>query len=119
MLFAAVADPLERKELTTEDVNTTDIIVVSLLGIALAWQIFYWVFFMFRVRKKPRNMTVQLPPVSVVVCDRNEVVNLRRLIPALVVQKYPSAKQIVIVDDCSTDDTPLVLARMREEHPEV
>ncbi len=119
MLFAAVADPLERKELTTEDVNTTDIIVVSLLGIALAWQIFYWVFFMFRVRKKPRNMTVQLPPVSVVVCARNEEDNLRRLIPALVGQKYPSAKQIVIVDDCSTDDTPLVLARMREEHPEV
>lgn len=99
--------------------NTTDIIVVSIAALTLAWQLFYWAFFMFRVRKRPRNMSAGLPDVSIVVCARNEAENLRRLIPALVAQKYPAAKQIVVVDDCSTDDTPMVLARMREANPEV
>lgn len=89
------------------------------MGLSLAWQLFYWAFFMFRVRKKPRNMSSGLPALSVIVCARNESENLCRLIPALVNQKYPSAKQIVIVDDCSIDDTPLELAKMRETYPEV
>ncbi len=107
------------QELTTENVSTTGIIVVSILGIALAWQIFYWAYFMFRVRKKPRDMSHKLPAVSIVICARNEEDNLRRLIPALLNQKYPSEKQIVIVDDCSTDDSPMLLAQMREQYSEV
>lgn len=99
--------------------NTTELIVVSILGLSLAWQLFYWAFFMFRVRKHPRNLASSLPPVSIVVCARNEEENLRRLIPALAGQKYAAAKQIVVVDDCSTDDTPLTLARLRAEYPEV
>lgn len=99
--------------------NTIEIIVVSILGLSLVWQVFYWAFFMFRVRKKPRNMANGLPDVSVVICARNEAENLCRLIPALVGQKYPSQKQIVVVDDCSLDDTPMELAKMRETYPEL
>lgn len=99
--------------------STIEIIVVSILGLSLIWQLFYWAFFMFRVRKRPRNMSAGLPAVSVVVCARNEAENLGRLIPALLSQKYPAAKQIVVVDDCSTDDTPMELARMREANPEL
>ena len=89
------------------------------MGFALAWQLFYWAFFMFRIRKRPRNLAAALPPVSIVVCARNEDENLKKLIPALVGQKYAAEKQIVIVDDCSTDDTPLVLAQLRAKYPEV
>lgn len=102
-----------------EKVDTTEIIVVSTMGFALAWQLFYWAFFMFRIRKRPRDLASALPPVSVVVCARNEDENLKKLIPALVGQKYAAEKQIVIVDDCSTDDTPLILAQLRAKYPEV
>lgn len=74
---------------------------------------------MFRVRKRPRNISAELPDVSVIVCARNEDSNLRKLIPALVAQKFAARKQIVIVDDCSSDDTPMVLAQMKEQFPEV
>lgn len=98
--------------------STTEIIVVSVLGFALAWQLFYWAFFMFRVRRKPRNLASSLPDVSIVICARNEEDNLVRLIPALIAQKYAGKKQIVVVDDCSTDDTPLILARLRAQYPD-
>lgn len=99
--------------------STISIIVIAALGAALAWQLFYWAFFMFRIRRRPRNLASRLPDVSIVVCARNEEDNLQKLIPALVAQKYAAKKQIVIVDDCSTDDTPLVLARLRAQYPEV
>lgn len=96
-----------------------DIIVVATLGAALAWQLFYWAYFMFRIRRRPRNLASSVPDVSVVVCARNEEDNLRELVPALVGQKYAARKQIIVVDDCSTDDTPLVLAQMRLQYPEL
>ncbi len=99
--------------------STISIIVIAALGAALAWQLFYWAFFMFRVRRRPRNLASRLPDISIVVCARNEEDNLQKLIPALVAQKYAAKKQIVIVDDCSTDDTPIVLARLRAQYPEV
>ncbi len=99
--------------------STISIIVIAALGAALAWQLFYWAFFMFRVRRRPRNLASRLPDISIVVCARNEEDNLPKLIPALVAQKYAAKKQIVIVDDCSTDDTPIVLARLRAQYPEV
>ena len=74
---------------------------------------------MFRIRRRPRNLASSVPDVSVVVCARNEEDNLRELVPALVGQKYAARKQIIIVDDCSTDDTPLVLAQMRLQYPEL
>lgn len=98
--------------------STTDLIVASVLGLATAWQLFYWAFFMFRVRRKPRNLASSLPDVSIVVCARNEEENLSKLIPALIAQKYAGKKQIIVVDDCSTDDTPLALARLKAQYPD-
>lgn len=42
--------------------------------------------------------------ISVIVCARNELHNLQKLIPLLMEQTYAN-KEIVIVDDRSTDDT--------------
>jgi glycosyltransferase involved in cell wall biosynthesis len=44
------------------------------------------------------------PPVSVLVCARNEEQNLRELIPLLLQQNYPTF-EVVVVDDRSDDGT--------------
>jgi poly-beta-1,6-N-acetyl-D-glucosamine synthase len=48
------------------------------------------------------------PPVSVVICARNEAENLKNNLPKILEQDYPDF-EVVVVDDASTDDTPAVL----------
>src|SRR5690606_8571688 len=58
------------------------------------------------------------PSVSVVVCAHNEAHHLQELLPLLYQQDY-SPKEIVIVDDCSTDNTHTFLTLQVATHPEL
>lgn len=76
---------------------------------------------MFRISKHKGNNdnslnSQDLPPVSIVVCARNESDNLKKLVPALMAQRYKE-KQIVVVDDASSDETELTLAQLHSEYP--
>lgn len=57
----------------------------------------------------PPNGAEAWPFVSIIVPARNEARNLPRLLPSLLGQRYPNF-ELIIVDDQSTDDTPLILA---------
>ncbi len=52
--------------------------------------------------------------VSIVIAAKNEVSNLRRLIPLLLNQTNP-AKEIIIIDDYSSDD----LGALKQQYPEI
>ena len=56
-------------------------------------------------------------PVSIVVCARNELDNLRRLVPLLLKQDYPAAFEIVLIDDRSHDDTYLYAQQLAQYYP--
>lgn len=56
-----------------------------------------------------------LPPVSVIICARNEAENLKNFLPRVLEQDYPKF-QVVVVNDCSTDDTEIVLAQMKRQY---
>ncbi len=93
--------------------------ILIAIGFVGLFQLFYWIFFMFRISKPKSKLgadekTSKLPPVSIVVCARNEAENLKRLVPALMAQRYP-VKQVVIVDDASEDDTEYVLSQLHSE----
>jgi len=57
------------------------------------------------------------PPVSVIICARNEADNLRRFLPKILEQEYPGEWEIVVVDDASEDDTLAVLKLFQEKNP--
>lgn len=57
-----------------------------------------------------------LPPVSVVICARNEEENLKRFLPKVLAQEYPNF-EVVVVNDCSTDGTDMLLSSMLSQHP--
>lgn len=76
-----------------------------LLGVFLAAagiQIFYLVLFLLKLRTQKNLPPQTSEPVSIVVCGRNELENLRELIPLLLEQDYDSL-EIVVVDDRSYD----------------
>lgn len=57
------------------------------------------------------------PPVSVIICARNEADNLRRHLPAVLQQEYP-VFELIVVDDASTDETAAVLTDFQRDFPD-
>jgi len=55
-------------------------------------------------------------PVSVIICARNEAENLRNFLPSILDQDYPDF-EVIVVDDCSEDDTYKVLGSFLVKYP--
>lgn len=81
-------------------------------------QIIYYLFIFSRARKinpplkKDRK---KFPPVSLIICARNEAVNLKSNLPAFLEQDYPEF-EVIVVNDCSEDDTAEVLDSFAKKH---
>ncbi|MBN1159534.1 MAG: glycosyltransferase [Bacteroidales bacterium] len=84
---------------------------------AYAIQLIYYLgvylkFVMYRKKKeKPHSQ-----PVSVIICARNEAENLNTHLPFVLEQDYDNF-EVIVVDDCSTDDTEDVLTLFRNKYP--
>ncbi|MBX7202970.1 MAG: glycosyltransferase [Bacteroidia bacterium] len=82
-------------------------LVVFLL--ALAIQLYYFYFTYMRIAVfKPIQQTTHQPPVSVIICARNEEENLAKFLPKVLEQEYPHF-EVVVVNDCSFDKSIDVL----------
>lgn len=57
-------------------------------------------------------------PVSVIICAKNEAENLEKNIPAIMAQSYDNY-EVIVVNDCSEDDSEIVLARLKERYPKL
>jgi poly-beta-1,6-N-acetyl-D-glucosamine synthase len=103
----------------TYQLSLYEFILLSILVFTLLIQLFYYLFVYLRVviypNKKPKLPYEDLPPVSVVICARNEEANLEKFLPNILEQKYP-VFEVVVVDDCSTDDTDMVLKRLASNY---
>lgn len=54
-------------------------------------------------------------PVSIIICSRNELKNLRQFLPEILNQDYPQY-QVVVVNDCSWDESSRYLEEMEDAH---
>lgn len=59
--------------------------------------------------------STQNQPVSVIICARNEAKNLQQNLPFILNQNYPDF-EVVVVNDCSSDDSSFVLERFKSEY---
>lgn len=79
-------------------------------------QLFYFLFFFIRLaRYKRKNTITEYPPVSVLICARNEDDNLVANLPHVLNQDYPDF-EVVVVNDCSFDNTGDVLEEFAKKH---
>ena len=93
-----------------KSLSFAEIILFSLLLFAFFWQIFYYLYFFgriffFREKAIPDS---SLPPVSVIICARNEEENLRENLNFVAEQQYPEY-EVIVVNDCSEDETGEIL----------
>src|SRR5690606_33044366 len=87
------------------------IVLFASFCIVAAMQLFYYLFFFIRLAffKQKQKSTSQTHAVSVIVCARDEAENLAMNLPALLVQKYLSTHEIIVVNDNSYDYSKYVL----------
>jgi len=79
-------------------------------------QVFYYSFFYSRVafyKEKIRQQSQQ-HPVSVIICARDEDENIARNLPGVLVQKYPTTHEVIVVNDNSVDDSKYILEELQK-----
>jgi glycosyltransferase involved in cell wall biosynthesis len=69
-------------------------------------------------RKSVPPTAAAQPPVSVVVCARNEAHHLRHRLRALLEQAYP-VYEVLLIDDGSDDATPEVAQALQKQYPQL
>lgn len=92
----------------------------GILGILLFIQLYYLIFVYGKLagyRVKSFQEATPQPPVSVIICAHNEQENIKTFLPGILEQEYPDF-QVVVVNDCSTDDTEWILQDFLRQYPD-
>jgi glycosyltransferase involved in cell wall biosynthesis len=100
------------------EVNTLILFILSLFGVGFILQMIYWwgVFSRLAFSKpKDKGLTAS-EAVSVVICARNESINLSNNLPLIFAQQYHDF-EVVVVNDCSDDETEELLSEMARQEP--
>ena len=64
----------------------------------------------------PEELPVVKLPISIIISARNEAQNLRENLPSILNQKYKNF-EVVVVNDCSSDSSDLVLEEFKHQYP--
>jgi len=81
-------------------------------------QVIYWLFFLLglaRLGEGNINNNHPLEGISIIIAARDELENLKRLIPVLLKQNHPNF-EIIIIDDRSDDGSDEFLINQEKEH---
>jgi glycosyltransferase involved in cell wall biosynthesis len=88
---------------------------IAIVGI----QIFYYFAFLLNFGlKKPNTPSHESPPLSVIICAKNEAENLRVNLPLILNQDYPNF-EVVLVNDSSSDETLEVMEAFDKSHKKI
>lgn len=92
-------------------------ITFSLLIISSSLQLFYLVFFYLKLALYKQFKEVELHeiPISIIICAKNEALNLKENLPFILNQKH-SKFEVIVVNHDSTDDSDEILFELGEIH---
>jgi glycosyltransferase involved in cell wall biosynthesis len=92
--------------------------VISVMFVSFGIQLYYYLVIFRRVGSKKRKGSSKhsTPPVSVIICARNESANLSKILPLALEQNYPQY-EVVVVNDNSSDESDQVLSVAQKHYP--
>lgn len=103
--------------------NTVELIILSVAGFFFIIQLLYYFGLYNRIhthnkssKREEVHYTQEMPPLSVIICARNEAENLRKYLPAILEQDYPNF-EVIVINDASTDETEDLLGAFEEKYP--
>ena len=87
------------------------------------YQCYFYIRYIGGVLRKSRNekkskisFITELPPVSVIICAKNEEENLRKFLPFVFDQDYPDF-EVIVINDGSSDNTGFFLDQLKKDEP--
>lgn len=91
-------------------------LVIIVLAFVLVVQLIHYLFVYLRPSiHKNLQFDNSQKPVTVIVCARNESENLRKFLPKVLEQDYQNF-EVIVVNDCSEDDSLLVLGELEQKY---
>ena len=89
----------------------TELIIFCLFFGAFGYQLYYYFRYLYgvlrlknRIKKDKVSFLTDQPPVSVIICAKDEADNLRKFLPFVLQQEYPDF-EVIVINDGSTDET--------------
>ncbi len=80
---------------------------------------FHYINGVIHYRKKIQHHKISFlkeqPPVSVIICAKNEAENLSKFLPAILEQDYPDF-EVIVINDGSVDDTDILLGTFSKKN---
>lgn len=91
--------------------------LLLLLAALIVQLVYYWFVFgrLAFYNSGKRQFTANKPPVSVIICAKNEYHNLVRFLPRVLEQDYPQF-EVIVVNDASDDDTFYLLRELSDKY---
>jgi biofilm PGA synthesis N-glycosyltransferase PgaC len=89
------------------------IALIATAAVHLCYYLFIFSRLAFYKSKEKEN---KKDPVSVIICAKNEVKNLRKFLPVVLDQHYPNY-EVIVVNDCSWDETEEYLKEIKPQYP--
>jgi len=103
--------------------SLVELICIGVLILTFFYQLYFYFKYMngvLRLRTKinKKNVTFlnEQPPVSVIICAKDESENLKKYLPFVLHQDYPEF-EVIVINDGSTDDTENLLNNLCVEYP--
>jgi cellulose synthase/poly-beta-1,6-N-acetylglucosamine synthase-like glycosyltransferase len=79
----------------------------------LYYMIIFSRFIFYKTKKK---QTIETPPVSIIICAKNELENLQKNLPLILEQKYPNF-EVIVINDNSQDGSSDYLNVLKSSYP--
>jgi cellulose synthase/poly-beta-1,6-N-acetylglucosamine synthase-like glycosyltransferase len=100
-----------------------ELILFGILLIAFIYQLYFYFRYINgilttrkKIKKNKVTFITERPPVSVIICAKDEADNLRKFLPFILHQDYPDF-EVIVVNDGSTDETEILLGDLCVEYP--
>jgi len=103
--------------------SVIELVVCGLLFLAFSYQLYFYLRYIravlrlkSRINKNKVSFHPDKPPVSVIICAKDEVDNLRKFLTFVLEQEYPDF-EVIVVNDGSTDETETLLNELKKHTP--